>query len=26
MAKLLFNRWVGLVFIAMSISLVIIDG
>jgi EmrB/QacA subfamily drug resistance transporter len=26
MAKLLFNRWVGLVFISMGISLVIIDG
>jgi MFS family permease len=25
-AKLLFNRWVGLVFISMGISLVIIDG
>ncbi|MFM6979950.1 MAG: DHA2 family efflux MFS transporter permease subunit [Micrococcales bacterium] len=26
MAKLLFNRWIGLVFISMAISLVIIDG
>jgi len=26
MAKMLFNRWVGLVFISMGISLVIIDG
>lgn len=26
MAKLLFNRWIGLIFISMGISLVIIDG
>ena len=26
MSKLLFNRWIGLVFISMGISLVIIDG
>ena len=26
MANLLFNRWVGLIFISMGISLVIIDG
>jgi EmrB/QacA subfamily drug resistance transporter len=26
MAKMLFNRWVGLVFVSMGISLIIIDG